>query len=197
LNTKKTFHAPSGDVKTTMMEQTNTFRYARAGGVRALEMEYWGGEFSMLVLLPDANDGLSNLEKVLSPSELKAWDSRLEPALVSVTFPKFNSEMSLKLTQTLQSMGARSVFSGAADLSGIAAERIYVSDVIHKARVEVTEKGTEAAAATAIIAPTMAALPRELPKPEIFKADHPFIYILRRTGGSVFFIGRLLNPASM
>ena len=195
--TKGVFHAPGGDVKASLMRQIDRFRYARVAGVRALELPYAGGEFSMLVLLPDANDGLGALEGSLTAKSLATWDSRLKPALVDVTLPEFSAEMSLELTQTLAAMGVRRALSAEADLSGIAAEPLMVSRVIHKARVDVDEKGTEAAAATAIIGVTMAAPPREPPpRPEVFKADHPFFYVIRRNGGSVLFVGRLVNPAS-
>ena len=177
------------------MTQTDDFRYARAGNVRALELPYVGGEFSILILLPDANDGLAALEKALTSATLSAWDSRLKQTLVEVTLPRFSSEMSLTLGKTLEAIGVKLAFSGKADLSGIAEEPLFVTEVIHKARVDVTEEGTEAAAGTVETTMTMGIPSFEPPKPEIFKADHPFFYVLRRTNGSVIFVGRLINPA--
>ena len=194
-DTNGVFRAPGRDVRATMMSQTDDFRYARAGNVRALELPYVGGEFSMLILLPDANDGLAALENALTPATLSAWDSRLKQTLVEVTLPRFSSEMSLTLAKTLEAIGVKLAFSGKADLSGIAEEPLFVTEVIHKARVDVTEEGTEAAAGTVETTMTMGIPSFEPPKPEIFKADHPFFYVLRRTNGSVIFVGRLINPA--
>jgi serpin B len=126
---------------------------------------------------------------------LEAWDAKLKETLVAVTLPRFTTETSLALSGTLRAMGIGKAFSQQADFSGIAEEPLFVSQVVHKAGVEVTEEGTEAAAATAVVITAMSAPPREPPpKPEIFKADHPFFYVIRSRSGSVLFAGRLLRP---
>jgi serine protease inhibitor len=99
-----------------------------------------------------------------------------------------------QLKNVLQSMGMVLPFSDQADFSGISSEEdVSISAVIHKAFVDVNEEGTEAAAATAVvIAPTSAPVPQE---PVIFRADHPFVFLIRdnRTG-SLLFMGRVANP---
>ena len=112
-----------------------------------------------------------------------------------MTFPRFTSEMSLDLGDTLQAMGVRRAFGiGAPDFSGMSEkEKLAISRVIHKARVDVDEEGTEAAAATAVIAVRSTAIRQ--PPPELFVADHPFLFLIRRNGSnSVLFLGRLMKP---
>ncbi|HEY8131927.1 MAG TPA: serpin family protein, partial [Thermoanaerobaculia bacterium] len=145
---KGTFHAPGGDVTAPMMHKTATFPFFRGEGVRVLELPYTGRELSMLVVLPETNRGLAAIEKDLTPEKINAWQGKLAPANVSVTFPRFTSEMSLDLGETLQAMGVRRAFGmhGAPDFSGMSEkEKVAISRVIHKARIDVDEEGTEAA----------------------------------------------------
>ncbi|HSP14742.1 MAG TPA: serpin family protein [Thermoanaerobaculia bacterium] len=189
------FHTPAGERKAAMMSTQDDFNYARSGSVRILELPYLGSELSMLVVLPDAADGLSKLEKELTVEQLAQWEAELKPALVAVTFPRFKTDLSIQLSQSLRAMGIHEAFSAKADFSGIAKEPLLISDVIHQARIDVAEEGTEAAAATAVIMRATAAPPMKQPKPEIFNADHPFLYLIRRTDTkSVLFIGRLVQP---
>jgi serpin B len=116
---------------------------------------------------------------------------------VDVSMPKFKFTAQFELNKVLKEMGMRRAFAAdEADFSGMATrEKLFISDVIHKAFVAVDEKGTEAAAATAVlIAPTASAMP--LPRPSAtFRADHPFLFLIRdnRTG-SILFMGRVVNP---
>jgi len=114
---------------------------------------------------------------------------------VQIWLPKFKTTSEFSLAETLRSLGMTLAFSEQADLSGIsAAEDLYVSAVIHKSYIDVNELGTEAAAATAVAVGAAV----EVGKPEepvVFRADHPFVYLIRdhRTG-SILFLGRLLEP---
>jgi serpin B len=92
-------------------------------------------------------------------------------------------------------MGMKRAFSGEADFSGISsAEALYISAVLHKAYVDVNEEGTEAAAATGVeMRPMAARRPQPVP---VFRADHPFLFLIRdKREGSVLFMGRLMNPS--
>ena len=114
---------------------------------------------------------------------------------VITSLPKFKLETSFELNRTLQAMEMKLPFSPEADFSGISsAEALYVSAVVHKAYVDVNEEGTEAAAATGVIVGAMAApLPQPTP---VFRADHPFLFLIRDTkAGSILFMGRLTKPA--
>lgn len=195
-DTKGKFHAPGGDVTAPMMQNTETFPFYKGEGVRVLELPYAGEELSMLVVLPETNGGLAAIEKDLTPEKIEAWQSKLVPSKVNVTFPRFTSEMTLDLGATLQAMGVRRAFEvgGAADFSGMSEkEKLKISRVIHKARVDVDEEGTEAAAATAVIAVRATAIRQ--PPPELFVADHPFLFLIKRNGtNSILFLGRLMKP---
>jgi serpin B len=112
--------------------------------------------------------------------------------------PKIKMRSQLMLSGALKSMGMTSAFNDNADFSAMSrSEDLMISEVIHQAFIDVDEKGTEAAAATAVLAmPTAAPIERkEPPKPVIFRADHPFLLIIRdnRTG-AVLFMGRIQRP---
>lgn len=196
-NEKGTFHAAGGDVTVPLMYQVAYFRYAHGDGVKVIELPYEGNELSMLIVLPDAPQGLAAVESALTPRTLARWDETLESRRVSLALPRFSSEIGLELAPVLQAMGIRIAFDtrGAADFSGISdKEKLAISNVIHKARIDVTEKGTEAAAATSVLMRAGSAA-RQEPPPEIFHADRPFFFAIRRTASkSILFIGRLAKP---
>ncbi len=105
--------------------------------------------------------------------------------------PRFKITWQGELSRTLTDMGMKDAFSRNADFSGMDGKKdIYISKVVHKAFVDVNEEGTEAAAATAVIGRAMA-----IRHMSIFRADHPFLFLLRdsRTG-TILFIGRVVNP---
>ena len=113
---------------------------------------------------------------------------------VKVSFPRFKSTGAFSLAATLKAMGMTDAFSDKADFSGMStAEKLQISDVIHKSFVAVDEEGTEAAAATAV-AMVGAAMPVRV-EPKVFTADHPFVYVIRHNGtGAILFAGRLMTP---
>jgi serpin B len=159
-------------------------------------MPYVGRELSMVVLLPKKVDGLPELEKTLSLEKLTALLAKLRACKVVASIPRFKMETSFGLGPTLQALGMRQAFSRSADFSGISsAEGLYISAVIHKAYVDVNEQGTEAAAATGVVMKALA-MRRVEPIP-VFRADHPFLFLIRDTrSGSVLFMGRLTKPVS-
>jgi serpin B len=182
-------------VNVPLMHQTAEFSYFDGGTFQALELPYQTGDLSMVVLLPRAADGLPGLESALTAERLEDCLSKLRPHQVEVSLPKFRTTCAFELKDTLSAMGMDLPFSRRADFSGMTEkERLFLSAVIHKAFVEVDEKGTEAAAATAVVI-TRAALPAPRPR-VVFRADHPFVFLLRdRQTGSILFLGRLSNPA--
>ena len=149
----------------------------------------------MIILLPDAVDGLQELEARLSVETLEAWVSTLAWHEACVEMPKFKVESECHLEEVLQQMGMVDLFHfPEADLTGVAQPReLFLSKVIHKAVVEVEEEGTKAAAATAAV---MYFGATELSEPLTeFRADHPFLFLIRHNAsGSILFMGRVLNP---
>jgi serpin B len=190
--------ASGATVTAPLMHQTGYFRLARlsAGDVpyAALEMSYGAPGVAMIVLLPDARDGLPKLEARLDGGLLDAAMGKLQPARVEIALPRFKSTGSLQLGDVLSAMGMPLAFaSGKADFSGMDGTReLFVGAVVHKAYVSVDEKGTEAAAATAVV-PAGAGVPTEPPVP--FHADHPFVYVIvDTTNRTVLFMGRVADP---
>ena len=186
--------ATGGSARASFMNQTATFGYAETPSAQILEMRYAGTGFVFDILLPKTADGLAALEKSLTSEKLTAWLGSLSSRSVQVSAPKFRSESQFSLGKTLSAMGMTTAFTGEADFSGIAGQRnLAISQVVHKAYVDVSEQGTEAAAATGV-AMRLTAM-RMTERPVVFRADHPFVYLIRDSrSGVVLFIGRLLDP---
>ncbi len=191
------FHiSDSEQVAVPTMHQSHRLRYGAADGLQLLELPYaLDGNLSMLFLLPKRIDGLNDLEKRLTNENLQKWLKGLQSRLVKVHLPKFKMTSEFDLGAGLASLGMSLAFSTKADFSRMSTEEpLFISAVIHKAFVDVNEEGTEAAAATAIAMRAGAALPRP-EEPVEFRADHPFVLLIRdhRTQ-SILFLGRLVNP---
>jgi len=198
------FHVSStGKKDVPTMNQSAAFRHARGHGLAVLELPYKGGQMSMLVLLPEAVDGLAGLEKDLTAEGLDRLVGALAPTRVAVALPKFevDPQGSLPLADHLKAMGMPLAFDRRrADFTGIANpknpdDRLSIGNVFHKAFVKTDEKGTEAAAATAVVMMRAAGMPA--PPPVTFTADHPFLFLIRDTAsGAILFLGRVADPSS-
>ena len=179
-------------VEIPLMFQKGTFRWGAADGVQMLELPYVGESLSMLILLPDTVDGLAGLEQKLTAKNLELWNSKLSPTEVEVYFPMLSMKHETRLGDVLQAMGMNAAFDpNEADFSGINGARdLYISAVVHQATLDVDEQGTEAAAATAVMAMTGAP-----PKQIVFRADRPFVLLIQdRSTGAVLFLGRIVEP---
>ena len=190
------FVSPEKSVQTPMMNQKRTsFRYAEFDSLQILELPYVGNELSMLVLLPKETYGLAQLESELSVENLTQWKSHLDKKEVLVSLPKFKMTSKFRLDKTLRAMGMVDVFSDTkANFAGMDGNPgwLYIGAVIHKAFVDVNEEGTEAAAATAV---SMFLTSAQKTSPAIFRADHPFLFLIQETQtGSILFIGRVTDP---
>ena len=182
-------------VKVPMMYLKEDFKYYKDRNLQALELAYKGDEISMLVLLPNKKEGLAQVESTLSADSLNGFLSKMHTTEVEVYLPKFKLVWgTFSLNKALIELGMPDAFEGGkADFSGMNGKRdLWISDVLHKAFIEVNEEGTEAAAATAVVV-MKASMPIE---PPVFRADHPFIFIIRdNRSGSILFMGRMANPA--
>jgi|AGSF01.1.fsa_nt_gi Serine protease inhibitor len=199
--TNQPFTLASGEKQqVAMMVQSNNFGYAEFENLQVLEMPYQGNKLSLVILLPANPDGLPKLEGALTADNLQKWLS-FSQRKVQVFLPKFTFQQSFNLKDVLSKMGMADAFSyqpGVADFSGLSnKENLFVSDVIHKAFVEVDEKGSKAAAATAVIECTgEMGCPSPLPRQIEFRADRPFLFLIReRQSGTILFMGRFANPA--
>ncbi len=193
------FHVSTNETVTVpMMYQKGDFKmaYSDDQSVALLELPYSGTDLSMIILLPELEidqDGLPDLEQILTSNNLRLWLGNLDkssPHETWVALPRYTTTQSFDLVEELQSLGMVSAFDGnTADFSGMdGTTNLYVSDVIHKAFVEVNESGTEAAAMTVAIVMTRSMAER-------FIVDHPFIFLIRDNGsGTILFMGRIVDP---
>ncbi|MCD4824930.1 MAG: serpin family protein [Phycisphaerae bacterium] len=179
-----------------LMNMQERLEYMETDTLQAIEMPYKLHDLSMIVLLPKKVDGLAAVEKTLTAGNLAKWLKQLKGETVKVTFPKYKFTNQFRLAEVLKAMGMTDAFQdGQADFSGMTtAEKLFISAVIHKAFVAVDEEGTEAAAATAVPM-IMGCAMRVPPKPKVFRADHPFLFLIRHNAtGSILFMGRVTNP---
>jgi serpin B len=185
--------AADKQIDVRMMHQEGSLKHADFPSFQMLELPYTGEDLSMLALLPHEREGLAELESWLTAERLDQSIDQLQKTDVAVFLPKFEMTCKFGLTSTLASMGMPEAFSPfSADFSGINGQTdLFISDVIHKAFVEVSEEGTEAAAATGVVVGTTSVPP----PPRLFCADHPFLVLIRdnRTE-SILFMGRVTEP---
>jgi serpin B len=203
------FHRSGGEptVRVPTMHRTGSHRYAETDELQVLELPYEGADFAMTLLLPRAVHGCSELEGQLSADQIARWIGALGYEPVEVAIPRFEIDPAepLRLAGSLRAMGMELAFDPrAADFTGIAKasgseDRLFIAEVFHKAFVKVDEAGTEAAAATAVdMGPTAAAPPfDEPPPPKVFRADHPFLFLIRDVrSGVILFTGRVSDPSA-
>ena len=183
-----------------MMQAERAMRFGHAEGAAVGELPYTGGEISMIVVVPDAQDGLPALLSDLDGDRTQRWiDSLTERPNVILKLPRFRvaPSESLALSEPMRSLGVRLAFqSGDADLTGIATTHppLFVAEGYHRAFVEVNEEGTEAAAATAVVISTRSA-PTRPPQRDELIADRPFLFFLRDTRtGAILFVGHVVDP---
>lgn len=181
-------------IKVPMMSQKSKFKFKELGNFSAIELPYEGNDLSMIVFLPKKIDGLAELERNLTNDNVKNWIDKLFNSYESeilVSLPKFKTTCEFELSKILSDMGMPSAFSlPPADFSGMTGRKdLFISKVIHKAFVDVNEEGTEAAAATAVV------MLRGISRPLSFRADHPFMFLIRENKtGSILFIGSIVDP---
>jgi len=180
VNSKKDFLYAKGD-----------YRYAEFDDCQAIALPYGNGAYEMVVFLPKAG---YTVEKILPTVREKGGTLRLYPETAEVWLPKFSTEYCTedKLIPILKAKGMALPFSDAADFSGIsAAEALKISLVMQRVRIDVNEKGTEFAAVT-VIGFEKATAVGAPPKPVVFDADHPFVYMIRETSSNaVLLVGSL------
>ena len=185
---------PDKSIKVPMMQPTSqksTFNYTQNKDLQILEMPYAGEDLSMLILLP-LDDDIEALENSFTIEKLTEWKKSLRKRRVNIYIPKFKFETKYFMKNTLSKMGMPTAFTNSADFSGMTGTKdLKIDKVIHQAFIEVNEEGTEAAAATGI---SMAQTSMPPPTP-IFKADHPFIFLIhQKDTGNILFMGRVSNP---
>jgi serpin B len=182
--------------------------YPDDDGFQIVELPYKGGDLAMVVLLPRRHDRLSVLESLLSPERLQGWLAHLDRREVDTALPRWRQRSQLQLGAPLRTLGMARAFTrptadGGAQFDGMNGatdvdQKLFVGEAVHQAFVEVSEEGTEAAAATAVVMAPEAAVLRSVemvPFKPVFRADRPFVYLIRDTkSGAILFFGRVLDP---
>ncbi|GIY60311.1 uncharacterized serpin-like protein TK1782 [Caerostris darwini] len=173
-----------------MMHLKERFYYAEEETFSALQMPYKGQGVAMLILLPLSHQGLEEVMAQLTPNFLEDLTKKMRKMKVEVTLPKFRLEYSKSLKEVFQALGMRRAFDEGADLSGMSdCADLNVSDVVHKAVIEVNEEGTVAAAATAVMIQNRCMVY----EPE-FTVDHPFLFMIIDTNSNVnLFTGKIVE----
>lgn len=178
-------------------------------GFSIVELPYKGETLSMVVIAPRSPNGLQAIESRLNSESLTTWLTHLERRTVDVSIPRFTLGWTDELSGPLKTLGMHRAFTDpalpdGAEFPGMSAradpsQRLFIGAVRHKTWIEVTEQGTEAAAATSVeMAPTsMPAEPAEVPFIPVFEADRPFVFLIRdTTSGAILFVGRMTRPAA-
>ncbi|MBL8210547.1 MAG: serpin family protein [Bryobacterales bacterium] len=181
---------PGNGVRVPMMHASAQAGYFEEELATGLQLPYKGDRLSMIVLLPKQPDGMAALEKALTPSQLTKWRTAMHTSKVQVSLPRFQMTEKYDLISALEALGMKQAFTSNADFTGMTKEKIAISRVVHKAFVDVNEQGTEAAAATGMVAELTA-----FRKPTIFRADRPFLFLIQdNQSGTILFLGRVMDP---
>ena len=182
--------ADGSTVEVPFMSTSASLPYASGDGWQAVELPYLGGSLAMTLILPD---DLADFEQALTPDDLATITSSLADTQVALALPRFGIETKAELATILAALGMPTAFGDAADFSGITtAAPLLISDVIHQANIDVDEKGTEAAAATAVVMLEYA-MPAET---VTVRLDRPFLFALRDVPtGAILFLGRVGDPS--
>lgn len=195
FNKKRTkerlFKSPNGEQKTLFIQNEAKYWYYDDDMIQVLRLPYKGNKQSMLFFLPLNSKDLSKFETNFDVYYLKNILKDMNEVKIDVRIPKFENEYSINLTEVMKDLGIEQAFTDYADFSGMTEKNdLKVDKIIHKAKIEINEEGSEAAAATAVTMIRKTAVINPL----IFNADHPFIYMVRdEVTGSILFLGRLMS----
>jgi serpin B len=198
VNTKvDTFwRSPKDKIKVPMMFQQSQVEYMENNLFQAVTLPYIGYDVSMKIILPKNHKQMNEVVRSLNKDTFRSWSSYSDRTDVKMYLPKFKINSESHLSKTLVSMGMTNAFNNSADFSGMdGTKSLYLSDVIHKAFIDVNEEGTEAAAATESHVGMKSAATPSIGPPKEFRADHPFIFLIQdRRSGNILFMGVVNNP---
>lgn len=191
------FHAADGDVEVSMMHQTESFDYLERDGVQMVCLPYQDGALEMWVFLPAEGGELGGVLEALAAQGLRGYTEGAQTCEVVLGLPKVDVSDANYLRQSLTALGIADAFSpAAASLEGISASGgLYIDEILQKARIQMDEEGTRAAAATMVTARTTSAM---LPMEQVqMLVDRPFAFALADVhSGAVCFAGVIENPAA-
>lgn len=173
-----------------MMHRHGEYFYADGDGYSAVSIPYGNGAFRMTVILPSEGSFLRDVMASMDGGKFQELQRSMEKCNVDLKIPRFTTEVDLPLNDIISALGAPLIFSSQADFSQFARGDFYVSKMFQKAKIEVSEEGTKAAAVTAAIM-MMSAMRPEKKRNVVFHADSPFAYIISENStGSIYFMGQ-------
>ena len=192
---KRTFTEENGSAHTVKMLESRESSYVTVNGAEGFSKRYLGGKTAFLGLLPPEGTAVRDFIRELSGKDLiNGYKNRITSNIVVKTrMPQFGYDYSASLVRPLQELGIRTAFTGRADFSKMTASRVRIDDVLHKTHIKVTKDGTEAAAATAVLAKATSILRPDPVTKEVY-LDRPFVYaIIDAETGIPLFIGAVYN----
>lgn len=173
-----------------MMHKSDKLLYWANDMYAAVRIPYGNGSYTMTVMLPNEGKSIDEMLKSMENADFTAWRQDAEQCIVDLKLPRFTTEADVTLNNIISELGAANIFSSKADFKNIANTNMFVSQMFQKAKIEVSEEGTKAAAVTAAIM-TMSALPTEEPKHVTFHANRPFVYMITEANtNAIFFMGQ-------
>lgn len=173
-----------------MMHKSDKLLYWKNDMYTAVRIPYGNGSYTMTVMLPNEGISIDEMLKTMENADLTAWRQDAEQCIVDLKLPRFTTEADVTLNNIISELGAANIFNSNADFTNIAKSNMFVSEMFQKAKIEVSEEGTKAAAVTAAIM-TMSALPTEEPKHVTFHANRPFVYMITEANtNAIFFMGQ-------
>jgi serpin B len=177
------------------MHMKDTIGWYQGENFQMIELQYAGGDFSMVIALPAERYELSNFLESLNAAVFADMIENKSMEEVQVYLPSFKARSSFDLENILASMGMPQAFSNRADFSGMTLlDDLKIDKVIHQAYIDVNEEGTEAAASTAVVIIRKSAIVGE--EPLVFRANRPFLYFIKEnTNNSILFMGKVSNPS--
>lgn len=190
------FQGYTRDVKRAqMMHHSDEYNYFSNDTYSAVEMPYGNGAFSMTVLLPNADKSIDEMLKQLTVDGLQEMRNRkMENCVVDLKLPRFTTALSLPLNDVISKLGAPTMFTSSADFSQLADGNLTISKMLQKAKIEVSEEGTKAAAVTMGMVAMTALAPQ--PRHVEFYANRPFMYMItERSTGAILFMGQFTGDS--
>lgn len=191
-NTKlESFQGYTRDIKKAqMMHRQAKYQYADGVGYSAVRIPYGNRSYEMVVLLPNQGSSIDEMMKKVDVKSLAELRDKMDECMVDLKLPRFSTELSLPLNGIISKLGAPSMFGGNANFSNFATGSLSVSQMLQKAKIEVSEEGTKAAAVTAAIM-TMSLQHPDEPRRVDFHADRPFVYMITEANtGAILFMGQ-------
>ena len=192
-NTKKEqFNGYTRDIKyVDMMHRNAKYYYTSNDVYSAVTLPYGSGTYSMTVILPNEGKFIPDVTKALNAKSIASLRSNMDECIVDLKLPRFTTEMKLSLKDIIAKLGAPSMFDASrSDFSSFANGNVYVSEMLQKAKIEVSEEGTKAAAVTMGMVKLTSIRPDE-PRRVDFHCDHPFIYMIQDNyTGAILFMGQ-------